>query len=225
MKTILIFGLRRSGNHFVISILLQNYKNCIHINNTILSYDNYNIYKNIDISSNRIDGNYTGFKNADCVIISMENKIIDYDELNKFNEINDLNILLLLRNPYNNLSSVWKVYDKDLVRTNEIIELWQLYAKIFINDKKLIKILYDEFSINNNYIINILNKIGIENINFDKNIYILHQQSSFEDINQSKKTYSSLESCIYKDDEQFIKLFENTQIDYLWNEILKYNLT
>ena len=47
MKTIIVYGLRRSGNHFLISIILQQFSNYVHINNTDLSYDKYVKYKNI----------------------------------------------------------------------------------------------------------------------------------------------------------------------------------
>ena len=74
------------------------------------SFDSYINYKNIDITTNRSDRVFTGFKNADCVVISMENKTIDASELEKFKNIDDCHIVLLLRNPYNNLASAWKEY-------------------------------------------------------------------------------------------------------------------
>ena len=82
MKTILLFGLRRSGNHFIISTILQQFDLSVHINDVNLSYDKYSEFKNINITSKRAN-NYIGFKNADCVIISMENKIIDFKEYQK----------------------------------------------------------------------------------------------------------------------------------------------
>ena len=41
MKTIILYGLRRSGNHFLISTILQQFSNYVHINDTDLSYNKY----------------------------------------------------------------------------------------------------------------------------------------------------------------------------------------
>jgi hypothetical protein len=220
MKTILLFGLRRSGNHYIISLLLQSFQNNVHINDVPLEYDNYIKYKDIDTTVKNINNNYTGFKGADCIIISMENKIIDYNELNKFYNIDNLVTIILLRNPYDHLSSVWKVYNKNLVKTNEIINLWQIYAYFFMSDDNLIKILYDKLLTDEKYFIDTLNEIGIFNIEFDKNFVIPFQNSSFNNTEKSKKVYSKLNECNYKDDSQFIKLFENNKIHNLLNKII-----
>ena len=107
MKTIIIFGLRRSGNHFLISTILQQYSNYVHINNVDnLSYDKYIQYKNIKKDRIRIDHKWTGFKEVDCVVISMENKKIDFDVLDQFNTLNNCYSIILLRCPYSNFSSV-----------------------------------------------------------------------------------------------------------------------
>lgn len=222
MKTILLYGLRRSGNHFIISAIMQHYKNYVHINDTILSYDEYNKYKNIYKTVNSIDSEYTGFKGVDCVIISMENKIINYQEIEKFK--NEMNIftLILLRNPYCHLSSAWRIYNKNEILIANLINLWQLYAKEFINNNNnnLIKILYDEFVINNEYVTSIFNKLGINKISFDKNHYITYQESSFVNPEYSKKIYQNLDECVYGKDIDFIKLFEKKEIDELWNKVL-----
>ena len=73
MKTIILYGLRRSGNHYLISTIMQQFNNVIHINDVDLRFDTYNHFKNIKISKRRIDNEWTGFKDAECVIISMEN--------------------------------------------------------------------------------------------------------------------------------------------------------
>jgi len=43
MIIILFFGIRRSGNHFVISQIINNFKNIVHMNDVKLSYEEYNI--------------------------------------------------------------------------------------------------------------------------------------------------------------------------------------
>jgi hypothetical protein len=218
MIIILFFGIRRSGNHFVISQIINNFKNIVHMNDVELSYTEYNIYKNIEITQNRIDCKYTGFKNAECIIISMENKIINFNELQKFNSEKNVYPIILLRNPYNMAASAWKVYKKNIYLTKEIIDLWILYANIFIENNNLIKILYDEFNVNENYAYNILNII-IKNPIIDKNIKITHQISSFND-NNSQKSYGNIEDCIYYNDPDFIQLFNDINIiKNIWNKI------
>ena len=113
MKTIIIYGLRRSGNHYLISTILQQFTNYVHINDTILSYEKYNTYKEIEKTVNQIDNDWTGFKDVECVIISIENQLINNYELQLFNHIYDIHIMMLIRCPYSHFSSVWKVYNKD----------------------------------------------------------------------------------------------------------------
>ena len=129
MKTILFFGLRRSGNHGIIGLILSKYKNSIHINDVKLSYRKYCFFKNIPKYDNiGTHNHYVGFNGVDCIVISMENEIKSFIELQKFKNIPNLNIILLLRNPYNNLSSVWKIYEKDIKQTILIKNLWIKYA-------------------------------------------------------------------------------------------------
>lgn len=187
------------------------------MNDVKLSYIKYNIYKNIEITQPRIDCEYTGFKDAECVVISMENKIIDFNELQKFNSEKNVYSIILLRNPYNMAASAWKRYKKDINITKKMIDLWILYANIFIENNNLIKILYDEFNVNENYAYNILNII-IKNPIIDKNIKITHQISSFND-NNSQKSYGNIEDCIYYNDPDFIKLFNINIFENIWNKI------
>jgi len=224
MKTIILFGLRRSGNHYLISKILQQYTNFVHINDTKLSYNKYDKYKNINAHTERIDEEWIGFKGVECVVISMEDQIIDFNELEKFNNISDCHILMLLRCPYTNLSSAWTAYRKKTTIAITTIFMWEIYAKIFINDNNLIKILYDEYISNSEYQTKILNKIGItEPKNLNNSHAIQWQESSFkhENKNKSRQIYKSLNNCACCDDKQFIELFENTNVNILWDKIMK----
>jgi hypothetical protein len=218
MKTIIIFGLRRSGNHFVISMILQQYKNVVHINDVTLSYEKYKEYSMVDVSEQRSDDRYIGFKGADCVVISTENKN-NFDELEKFKDEKEIYPVLLIRNPYNNLSSAWKIYEGFTVNVQEIHQLWPIYAHEFLYNNRFIKIVYDELCSDDRYIIDFLNKIDSNNIPVEKNQYILHQISSFSD-NLAKKCGGSLSDCIYHNDPEFIKLFDDNIINELWRVIL-----
>ncbi len=170
MKTIIIFGIKRSGNHFLISSILQNFSNYVHINDYNIQenmFEKYIEFKDIDITNNTCDSSrsydpeWLGFKGAECVIISLENQKINFDILDKFNKVQDCHIILLLRSPYSHFTSIWKEYDKNLYYTKFMLSLWKTYARIFTNDNYLIKVLYDEFNSNNEYFINTLKNIGI----------------------------------------------------------------
>jgi hypothetical protein len=224
MKTIIIYGLKRSGNHFLISSILQQFSNYVHINDTNLSFNKYLKYKNIKKDKEQIDCEWTGFKDVECVLISLENKIIDNTELDNFRKIYGCYFFILLRCPYSNFSSVWEVYNKSEDHLLPIVKLWKIYAKDFINNSNsdFIKVLYDEFKINEKYRINVLKNLGIDNINIDVNKYIKHQQSSFSE-SSKQQVYKTLENCVFKDDEKFLKLVKDKEIDNLW-ELLKKKL-
>ena len=219
MKTIILYGLKRSGNHFLISTILQQFSNCVHINNVKLSYDKYIEWKNIEKTKERIDCDWTGFKGVECVVISLENKIIDNNEFDKFKNIDNCNFLMLLRCPYCNFSSVWKVYNKNENKLRLSVKLWKIYAKYFLNNNEVIKVLYDELATNNNYMYDVLKKLGIDNIKkVDNNKYIKWQLSSFKkNKTKQKQVYKTLENCIFKDDKDFIRLVKDKEIDNLWN--------
>ena len=221
MKTIILYGLRRSGNHFLISTILQQFSNYVHINDTDLSYNKYIRYKNIEKNKETIDNKWTGFKDVECVVISIENKILDSNEIDKFNGIDNCYVLMLLRCPYSHFSSVWEVYKKDERMLLSIIELWKIYSKLFINNNNngIINVLYDKYSTDENYMINILQKLGFYNININTNKQIRYQESSFKEEGDKKQTYRDIESCIYKDDKTFLKLIEDKEINNLWGII------
>ena len=221
MKTIIIYGLRRSGNHYLISTILQQFTNYVHINDTILSYEKYNTYKEIEKTVNQIDNDWTGFKDVDCVIISIENQLINNYELQLFNHIYDIHIMMLIRCPYSHFSSVWKVYNKDKTMLTYLIKLWKLYAEEFNNpeSKNIIKVVYDEYVVNDRYIINTLQKLGINNININNDIEIPYQKSSFKTNEKQRQVYRTINNCNYKNDINFIKLVKDKDIATMWKSI------
>ena len=133
--------------------------------------------------------------------------------------------LILLRCPYCHFSSIWKVYNKNNNKLLKIIELWKIYAEYFLNNDndndKFIKVIYDEYASNNNYINNILHKLNIFNIIIDKNKKIKHQESSFDKQKSNKKQqiYKTLENCIFNNDIAFLELVKDKKIDDLWYHI------
>jgi len=220
IKTILLFGLRRSGNHFLISTILQQCSNYVHINDVNLDYNSYMKYKNIKQTLQRKDNQWTGFKDTECVIISMENKQINKEEIDKFRTLENCHIIMLLRTPYCHFSSVWQVYKKNQKHLLDIIKLWKIYAKLYLNnDSGILKVLYDEYSINENYMTNILNKIGFDNIKIDKKKNIAYQESSFQNEKEQRNVYKSLENCVFKDDKTFLNLVQDEEIKELYKAI------
>lgn len=222
MKTIIVYGLRRSGNHFLISIILQQFSNYVHINNTVLSYDKYVKYKDIKKEKKRNDKSWIGFKDVECVVISLENRTINNNELDKFRKIDNCYFLILLRSPYCHFSSVWAVYNKNERKFRKIIKLWKIYSEYLIHNNGYIKVLYDELSSNENYKINLLKKIGIDYINENEYKKIKHQRSSFgSNSAQKQQVYKTLENCVFKDDKEFLKLVKDEEIDKLWDLVTK----
>jgi hypothetical protein len=228
MKTIILYGLRRSGNHFIISTILEHYSNYVHVGNTALSYDKYLEHKNIEKDKDRVDLYWTGFKGVDCVVISMENKEINFNELKKFDNVEDCHVMMLLRSPYSHFSSVWKVYGCPK-RLLQIVNLWKVYAKLFINanddttnESKLIRILYDKYAQDDNYISEILKTLGVNFTEIKKDKPIMWQESSFQNKNLQQKKYDTLESCIYGNDNKFVQLVGDPEIHDLWNRVALY---
>lgn len=162
MHIILFYGLRRSGNHAILNLFIKGYKNYVHINDVKeLDYEEFNKNAMIPITVTDIDRKYTGFLKTDLVIISMENKLPNYDVINKIQEsYENVYVFMLLRNPINHLSSAWTEYKNNKKNIfNEIKKLWIEYSKIIIkNDNKINYIIYDKFYSNEDYRINILKK-------------------------------------------------------------------
>ncbi len=196
------------------------------MNDIKLSFNDYLKYINIEKNKERIDCKWTGFKDVECVLMSLENKTIDNTELDHFRKIDDCYFLILLRCQYSHFSSVWEIYKKNESRLLRIVKLWKIYAEHFINnsDCGFIKVLYDEFTINEKYRTNVIKKLGIDNINIDVNKYIQCQNSSFNKRHSrdqyKQQVYRTLENCVFKDDEQFVKLVKDKEIDNLWDLLI-----
>lgn len=229
MKTIILYGLRRSGNHFLISNILQHFAHVVHINNCQeFSFDNYQKFKSINISACRSDREFIGFKNAECVVISMENKIIDQNELDKFKNVDDCHVMLLLRNPYNNLASAWKEYilNSKLNRVkpeqvDQIHSLWIDYAYQYLKGD-MVNVLYDSFVESEVYRIKTITSLGMPIQNVNLNQKIKWQCSSYSDNTKKQKIWGNLEDSNYANDPEFIKLFKNSKHEELWNKIIKF---
>ena len=222
MKTIILYGVRRSGNHFILSTILQNYPNHVHMNDIDLSYELYIKYATVEKTCNRIDNKYTGFKNVDCVILSIENKEINFRTLELFQQVEHCYPILLLRCPYSNFSSVWKVYGKNKSKLTDIITLWKKYANIFVDtNNSFIKILYDEYSKYDNYMMDVFKRLElpVDITNIQKEHSIIYQESSFKNKNEARQVYTTIDTCIFKDDPTFTEIVGDKEIADLWETV------
>lgn len=228
MKTIILYGLRRSGNHFLISNILQHFDSVVHINNCLeFSFNKYQKFKSINITAHRSDRKFIGFKNAECVLISMENKIIDQNELDKFKSVDDCHVILLLRNPYNNLASAWKQYilNSELKQpkpeqVDQIHSLWIDYAYQYLTGD-MVNVIYDSFTESEEYRREIITSLGIHIQDVNLNQEIKWQCSSYSDNAKKQKIWGTLKDSVYADDPEFVKLFKNGKHEELWNKIIK----
>ena len=217
---------------------MQQFSKVIHLNDVDLSYKEYKKYKEEAITLNTTNHKYIGFKGADCVIISIENhnpiSKENLKELKEFDKEKNIYPIILLRSPYCHFSSMWKKYKTlPFARTYELqypqysipklIKLWEVYAHIFLKDKnnRFVKVLYDEFVINKEYRLSFLDKLGIQKKYIDNTKRIRFQDSSFEDKNKEAQVYKDIDTCIYKDNPEFVKIFCGSNIDSLWKKIIK----
>ena len=83
------------------------------------------------------------------------------------------------------------------------------------------KIIYDKYTLDDEYILERLRSMNIEIKNINRNKYINNQKSVFKSKFQ-KRTNDTLESCIYSDNVNFINLIKEhkEEIDELWNSII-----
>ena len=228
MKTIVLYGLRRSGNHFVISHILNQFTNSVHINDCRnFSFDEYQKYKNIPATKHHSDHTFIGFHGCDCVLISIESAKIDYTELDKFKDYDEFYPVILLRNPYHNIASAWKIYtengkprnDTHSERLNQVIKLWPYYAEEYLKNK-MHTILYDEYVNSTEYRESILGKLGIESMNNNIPTEVKWQKSSFQEEKQAAKTYGSLKDSVFYGEPKFMNIFNNSSFEILWNKVI-----
>jgi len=229
MKIVVLYGLRRSGNHFVISNILNQFKNSVHINDCRnFSFNEYQKYKNIPVTKHHSDHTFTGFHGCDCVLISIESAKIDYTELDKFKDYDEFYPVILLRNPYHNIASAWKIYiengkprsDTHSKRLNQVIKLWPYYAEEYLKNK-IHTILYDEYVNSTEYRESILSKLGIESTSNNIPTEVNWQKSSFQEEKQAAKTYGSLKDSVFYGEPRFMNIFNNSSFEILWNKVIE----
>jgi hypothetical protein len=231
-KIIFWYGLRRSGNHGMQDFIfkLPN-ENVVHMNNQRLNYETFIKYSKIE-PTNKLEDSYTGFKNIPYVLLSMENISLDNSELleiNKFNNFNNITKIIILRNPFNNLSSTWKITKNNIEQLLEAKHLWIQYANFILqnnNANDFMFILYDKFYNDIEYRNTIINEINLKFAYDDSllNIKRNYAHSSFE---QTTVTNEFNRYILFENDDFFSKeVLNNIELIELWNKIcIKFNFT
>jgi hypothetical protein len=222
MKTIIFFGIIRSGNHGLINAILDGYKNPIHINNVVLNYETYKKHSQIQIDKKRSDINYIGFKGCDCVILSIENISIDNKQIDLFlKNVDDVKISVLIRNPYNCISSVYKCH-KNEAFVRYVVKQWVEYCNIVLHPPAHIHpLIYDKvFTDNGNYN-EFMTHVGIRDVSDEvKTSYTKWGYSSWDIKTDIRRMMGSLDDCLYANNEFIRSIFEsNPHVGELWKKV------
>ena len=159
------FGIMRSGIHCILGWIIQNLEdNSVNFYNNIKNTNNLKdrLIKKNDTRIDDIRNKISEDLNSKYIIKSFESKNLNFYKPNK----TDINIIII-RNPYNNLSSSIKYieingYHQDIKINEDFDKLWLEYSNFFINNNNYIKILYDKFIIDEKYRNDISKKIGFK---------------------------------------------------------------
>lgn len=217
MQLILFYGIRRSGNHGILNMFLKGLNNFVHINDSLWDEQKFMYYLEQPITFRIIDRSYTGMKNADNVIISIE----DTPPTKPINSHTNTKQCILIRHPWNNLASLWKTYNNDTDKLLYYKNKWIEYANFILNNHyKYTIIIYDLFYKNKNYRLNVLNSLGIQ-----YNEEYLHEKPGWAKSSFPQKvTILDNEFNRYlnfKHDTIFQKnIIQDTQLTQLWEKIL-----
>lgn len=210
------FGIMRSGIHCILGWIIQNLENdSVNFYNNIKNVNDLNnrLIKKTDTRIDDIRDKITENKSKN-IIKSFESKNLEFYKLCK-DEIN----IIIIRNPYNNLSSSIK-YTKNHgehpdIKINENFDnLWIKYSNLFIENNNFIKILFDKFITDETYRIEISKKIGFK---LKKNTlpYLkMGGGSSFLNINKVL-----LRQDMYINNKNLIRIKNNIKITKNWNLI------
>ena len=234
MKQLIQLGIRRSGNHGITNLLVQSFndqKYTVHLNDLHdKELNGYNRFKNQPITVNYIDRKWTGFKGCSLCVFSFENQQLNRAFIRQLQKLKkkqkDLHLLILLRHPFNNLASAYRIYTQSgkitaIDRCLEIKKLWKEYASFILKrNKEFLPIFYYKFYTDKQYRKDICKRLGIKcNDSKLTNIYSWGW-SSFSGYN--KLDYNALFSRYknYVDDDWFKKnVLEDDELKELWKKI------
>lgn len=230
MKIIIQFGLKRSGNHGISNLILKSNNNFVHLND--LNDLDYNTFKNFlekEGNLSIVDNVWTGLKKCQKVLISLENKSVISLKKNitDFSQERNIRFIILLRNPYNNMASLYKYFLEKKIKTGLIlltqcIQLWKEYCNYILqSNNNCISIIYDKFYSDVQYRREIFDILKIN-----------YNEKYVNEINGWGKTFFDLKANTtknqdifkrylnFKNDKKFIDyVFKDIELIELWNKI------
>jgi len=234
---IFLVGIKRSGNHAISNWLYPMLDKYLHINDMKLkNMKNYNKFLNKRYITNKSNikfknYNFTYFSKDSNLLISFEDQYLDKlaNSINEFN--NSKSVILLIRNPFNMLASIYKLSFNSLFenyknRLHFFKSLWKSYAKEFLgitnffNNKILI--LYDKWVQNDMYRKEIINKLGLVFNDCNKNTVSGYGHSSFDrKVKDASKLNVLTRYEYFNNDPFFINIvLEDIELYNLWNDII-----
>ena len=244
MKLIILIGLKRSGNHGITNLILKNQKNYLHLNDlTDFTYENFQNFSKKQSNIQTMDQKWCGFKNKDLLLISLENIELNamVNKICNFKE--KKNIILLIRNPFNNLASAYKYFiekkiGNGLFLLQQMKILWKQYCQFILKNQSFYHwsastsststcILYDKFYSNLEYRKQIFKELEIEYKEEHLN-EITGYGRSFFDLNAKNTDKQDIFNRwkYFKDDKYFIQyVLNDSELLRLWNSVCrKYNI-
>jgi ADP-heptose:LPS heptosyltransferase len=168
-KDIMVFGLKRSGNHMLLDwIVNQHSPRNFFLND--LSHGRLKKRMFNDMKSNRLPnhsdimtGNEASVTGVNLFIESYED-VLPHNNFHKNVDSNNHIRVAILRDYRNWICSLYMMFkDKNLNKVySDFIPKWIKYARMFIGDDDIIKVKYDNFVSDVNYRDLIADKIGVD---------------------------------------------------------------
>ena len=233
MKLVILIGLKRSGNHGITNLILKTQRNHLHLNDLKnFTYENFQKFSKKQTKIQTVDQGWGGFKNKDFLLISLENNELNalIDEISNFKE--EKNVILLLRNPFNNLASAYKYFIEKRIGHGlflllQMKILWKQYCQFILKEHSFTCILYDKFYSNLKYRKKIFKELRIEYEEEHLN-EITGYGRSFFDLNAKNTDKQDIFNRwkYFKDDKYFIQyVLNDNELCGLWNSVCrKYNI-
>ncbi|HHP7231296.1 MAG TPA: hypothetical protein ACFCUY_10620 [Xenococcaceae cyanobacterium] len=240
-KEIRVIGLRRSGNHGIITWIRRHYDERIwHLNNISPQKNPYrNLYEHYPKEELKPEAQGI-FTKKKCLIYNYENYTLESITNSLLEKKHDLYLgksqtrydLLILRDPYNTFASILKgqrnknnftylnTYPKN---HKSIAELWLDYAKEFLGETNYLKykrvmVSYNHWIIDQNYRRNISKKLDLDFCDAGFNVVKSYGGgSSFKGTEfntQVSKTDFLNRWQEFKDDDEYKKMFSDEIKEY-----------
>lgn len=240
-KEIRIVGLKRSGNHGIITWIRRHYNERVwHLNDVSPNRNPYrNLYEHYSKKDLKQEAQGS-FSQKECLIYNHENYTLESLTNSLLEKKHDLYLgkshtrydLLILRDPYNTFASILKGQINDnnfsYVHTlpqnhKSITQLWLDYAKEFLGETNYLKynrvmVNYNQWISDQNYRKNISKKLGLDFCDTGFNVVKNYGGgSSFQGTefnNQANKMDVLNRWQKFIDDEEYKKMLSNEILEY-----------